>query len=325
MENNIKKEYLHSYGIYDWSAFSRCAIDKFGFFISDAIFDAIKKVEDFLVGRKESISYHYNISFVGDFITYYEDFEAARDKYDMGRRNLFDDIKSFFGEKFGIYDFSDTKALPSYINEHLSKINEYDVSPIIFENYSTAPTLSMKLYSSFNYIIQGDSLPKAYFDKRRFAIIIVYDDTYAEELSDKESGWKEIINTYFKSDEKVEFREDSHNVIEFIMPLTNFMDNPPHQKDTIEIYLNGKYLRCCLDDADYARNVIIYNTYKGQFCSLFYTITGLTTYEWVLRGLQHNMFIDYDPNLTRTTLEPSDIIKKIEPELKIWHRRILDM
>lgn len=61
MENKIKKEYLQSYGIYDWQVFALSDIEKFGFSLDDERYSELGDTE-----------YLNNIYIVGKFIEHFK-------------------------------------------------------------------------------------------------------------------------------------------------------------------------------------------------------------------------------------------------------------
>lgn len=308
MENKIKKEYLQSYGIYDWQAFAQSDIEIFGFSLDDERYSELGDTE-----------YLNNIYIVGKFIEHFKEFESTKEKYKIGSRNLFDDIKEFFGEKFGIYDFSAPDELPQLIHTCLgnydkNKKEQITAIKISWKNINTSPK-GDTIKQVFDFMeICTPEIPKTYFDNKRLAFTIVFNIDRAErDIGNAGLDWKKIITDNFNQfkDKQIEFRKDSDNVVELLLPLAFFKENFCYNK--IEIKLNGSKLRWYIEDDTYEA---AYFMYKEYFQRLFYKITGVTTYEWILRALQNNVFDSEDEDLP-------DMLKDILPELKIWHRKAL--
>lgn len=313
---NINTELLKSYGIYDGLSFMSTDILTLGFEVKD---DVVTILDDFSLNMRDQYELEFfNIFSTRSFFKYYKIIEKKHKELVLDGLDYFEEIKSFYRERFGITEcFDNYEHIVESINKSLTMKYGF-CKPITFfdDNYL--------IKQIFDYIdICIPEIPHVFFDYKNKQFIITFNITNANNwMSSIPFDWKTLLKKYFNVSEDV-FREldrgelyfDSNSdVIQFLMPL----DDIRILDCGINIIFNGKnylfYWDC--DKRYFEEKIATINMYYYfRFCKTFYLITNKTPYEWVKEQMcfgeefiESDLLIQFKYNL---------------PYLKTLHRQIL--
>lgn len=300
----LNLEALKSYGFYNGDSFMSNSILDLGFEVKDD--EQFEAAESFCNLLEKENKERFSVDFfnIRCFLFHYPEIEKATKSSSVKIKTLFESIKNFYKEKFGITEF-DYDGIQDLIFESFN--SNYHFIDYRFDCYS-----ENEFFKFFQYIedvVDGQaSLVNFNFDFNLMQFIMTFKISVAEQdVYPCEINWKSFFMKHFAVQES-DFKEEGldSNVIQFYLNLEKLYNNDYN----IEILFNGKKKK---HTSLLNREI---NLYQVKFCKIFYNLIKKTPYEWITEERKIN---DWDSYFDEDSLE---IIDSSLPVLESLHKQV---